>query len=117
MPIPLENLRALVARVGEFHIRDGAMRRAQQRMGALLASGGDAAPKEIEGYLAQVRRYFTGFEREARAHLTDVEKRLAHVGQLQFNLTAERGVAAKRIEVTREVLSTLTALAQREKTP
>jgi hypothetical protein len=86
-------LRDLVARVGAFHITDGAMKRAQH---------------------AIVRRYFEGFDREARAHLRDVDRRLEHTNQVAFNLTAERGVAVKRIEGTQAVL---TALAGAEDSP
>jgi hypothetical protein len=57
-----------------------------------------------------VIRYFSGFAREAQAHLRDVERRLAKVSQLQFNLTAERGVAAKRVEITQGVLSKVAEL-------
>jgi len=37
----------------------------------------------------------------------DVDRRLEHTNQVVFNLTAERGVAVKRIEGTQSVLSTL----------
>jgi hypothetical protein len=37
--------------------------------------------------------------------LADVDRRLAKVSQLQFNLTAERGVTARRVEVTQAVLT------------
>ena len=58
-------------------------------------------------YLSAVRHYFVGFEREARGHLRDVDRRLEHVNQVHFNLTAERGVAVKRIEATNAVLTAL----------
>ena len=57
-----------------------------------------------------VRRYFEGFDREARAHLRDVDRRLERSNQVVFNLTAERGVAVKRIEATQSVLSALAGL-------
>lgn len=56
-------------------------------------------------YLQAVRKYFAGFEKEARTHLRDVDRRLEHVNQMQFNLNAERGVAVKRIEATQSVLA------------
>jgi len=83
------------------------MLRAQRRILALLEAGGQAPQRDIDAYVSQVRSYFTAFEREAREHLTDVEKRLSHISQLQFNLTAERGVALRRIEITQGVLSAL----------
>jgi hypothetical protein len=100
-------LRSLIELVAGFHLRAGSMRRAQQRIEAQLATGNPIPQREIEAYLAQTRRYFSEFEREAREHLKDVEKRLVHVGQLQYNLTAERGVALRRVEVTKGVLSTV----------
>jgi hypothetical protein len=64
----------------------------------------------LAAYLAAARRYFVGFEREAREHLREVESRLAKVSQLQFNLTAERGVAARRVAATQGVLSRVAEL-------
>ena len=98
-----ERFRALVARVGEFYITDRAMKTAQKKIEAYLA-GGEAGKAAQQQYLDAVRRYFTGFEREARAQLRDVDKRLVHVNQVHFNLTAERGVVVKRIEATQGVL-------------
>ncbi len=98
--------RALVSRVGEFYITDKAMKQAQKTMEAALAEGA-ADERARAGYIEAVRRYFTGFEREARSHLRDVDKRLEQVNQVQFNLTAERGVAVRRIEATQAVLQDL----------
>ena len=54
------------------------------------------------------------FEREARGHLRDVDRRLEQANQVHFNLAAERGVAVKRIEATQAVLAELDTLgAQR----
>ena len=103
MPIdPL--LRALFEDVGRYHITDRGMKRAQERFGGFVAQG-DAPDTEADAYVRAVRRYFTGFEREARAHLADVERRLAKASQVQFNLAAERGVAARRVAATQGVLS------------
>jgi hypothetical protein len=60
----------------------------------------------------EAQRYFSGFEREARAHLRDVDRRLEELNQVIFNLTAERAVAVKRIEATQGVLSRLHALSE-----
>jgi hypothetical protein len=98
--------RALVARVGAFYITDKTMKAAQKKIEEVLARA-DAGPAERAEYLTAVQRYFTGFEREARAHLRTVDKRLEHVNQVHFNLTAERGVAVRRIEATSAVLSAL----------
>jgi hypothetical protein len=101
-----ENFRSLIARVGEFYITDKAMKTAQKKIEAALA-GGRVDESAKDEYLSAVRRYFTAFEREARAHLRDVDKRLEHVNQVHFNLTAERGVAVRRIEATQTVLQDL----------
>ena len=104
-------LRALVEVVGKFHITDRAMRKAQARMQDLLAREGSLVPEaEIRAYFTAVERYFTPFEREARSHLHDVERRLQDAYQVQFNLNAEREVTARRIEATQGVLGQLTEL-------
>jgi hypothetical protein len=103
-------LRALVAEVARFYVSDKGLRRAQQRMADLLSRGGELSDEAVRAYLAEVRRYFEGFEREARQHLGDVDRRLARVSQLQFNLTAERGVTARRVEVTQSVLARIATL-------
>lgn len=95
--------RSLVARVREFYVTDKAMKKAQQKIEIALAQGG-SDDRDQKEYLAAVRRYFSGFEREARAHLREVDKRLENINQVHFNLTAERGVAVRRIEATQAVL-------------
>ena len=62
---------------------------------------------EIDRYRKAVERYFSGFAREAARRLDDLDKRIAHINQVQFNLQAERGVALRRVEVTQGVLSGL----------
>jgi hypothetical protein len=105
------HLQALVDDVATFYVRDRALLRAQARMTDLLGAGGELPPAEIEAYLAAIRRYFVGFDREAHEHLRDVERRLAKTSQLQFNLTAERGVAARRVAATQGVLSRVAEFA------
>jgi hypothetical protein len=102
----------LAARVGDFHITDRAMKRAQRDI-ELAVQSGDVDQATREAYLNAVRRYFDAFGREARAHLRDVDRRLVNLNQVQFNLTAERGVAVKRIEATDAVLHQLDAIAER----
>ncbi len=112
-PVDPDRIRALVADIAGFYVSDKALRRAQRRMADLLAAGTALPEKDVRAYLKAVRRYFEGFEREARGHLADVDRRLAHVSQLQFNLTAERGVTARRIEATQGVLARIAQLAGR----
>ncbi|MGP6159098.1 MAG: hypothetical protein ACLPYS_16580 [Vulcanimicrobiaceae bacterium] len=110
MPVDQDKLSALAGEIGRFHVRERRMRRAQTRMSELLAGGQSLPDAEVAAYLHEVLRYFRGFEREARAHLRDLDRRLARVSQLQFNLSAERGVAAGRVEATQGVLARLAEL-------
>ncbi len=102
MPVD-PSLAALAARVGGFHITDRAMKRAQADVEAAIAAG-EAGAQVRDAYVGAVRRYFEAFAREARGHLRDVDRRLEQANQVVFNLTAERGVAVKRIEATEAVL-------------
>jgi hypothetical protein len=100
----------LVARIGAFHITDRAMKRSQRDIEAALRDG-PIDDRARDGYLGAARRYFQGFDGEARSHLRDVDRRLEHVNQVHFNLSAERAVAVKRIEATQAVLHALDDLA------
>jgi hypothetical protein len=102
--------RSLVATIGGFYVRDRAMAREQKKMAEILAER-PATAQETEAYLAVARRYFGGFEREARAHLQHVDRELEKLYQVQYNLTAERGVAQRRVEATQGVLSSIEELA------
>lgn len=104
-------LAALVTDIGRFYITDRAMRQAQTAMSATLARTERPAPREVRAYVKAVARYFASFEREARTHLLDLDRRLGRVSQLQYNLTAERGVAVRRVEATQGVLSRVKELA------
>jgi hypothetical protein len=109
-----DQFRAIVSRVAEFYVTDKAMKNAQKKIEAAL-SAGTVDDRAKDEYLMAVRRYFSGFEREARAHLRDVDKRLEHINQVHFNLTAERGVAVRRIEATQAVLQDLDRVANPER--
>ncbi|HTJ26951.1 MAG TPA: hypothetical protein VMA36_12395 [Candidatus Limnocylindria bacterium] len=98
-----QRLAALVATVGAFHLTDRAMRRAQEAIETALAAGA-ADERAVRTYLEAVRRYFEPYEREARGQLRHVDRELERLYQLQYNLTAERGVVAKRVEAVRGVL-------------
>jgi hypothetical protein len=102
--------RALVATIGEFYIRDRAMSREQKKMASILETR-EPTDSERRAYLDVARGYFSGFEREARAHLKRVDRELEKVYQVQFNLTAERGVVQRRIEATQGVLSSIEEIA------
>ncbi len=99
--------------VARFYVRDRTLRRAQTAFGEVLQGSGPLDAAAVKTYLDAVARYFAAFEREAHAHLKDVEARLSRVAQLQFNLTAERGVAARRVEATGAVLGRLQKLSGR----
>jgi hypothetical protein len=104
-----ERLAALAATVGAFHLTDRAMRAAQERIERELAAGG-AGEAAARAYLEAVRRYFEPYEREARGQLGHVDRELERLYQQQYNLTAERGVVAKRVEAVRGVLGALAEL-------
>jgi len=105
-------LTQLVARVGAFHITHRAMVRAQRAIEAAIRT--DAVDEAARAaYVAEVQRYFAGFDAEARTHLRDVDRRLERANQVHFNLAAERGVAVKRIEATQAVLAAVAALEAR----
>lgn len=97
-------LAPLLAEVGAFYITDRAMKKAQDAAEKALAAGTLDARAEAT-YIAAVSAYFTGFEREAQAQLKHVDRELAKLYQLQYNLNAERGVAARRVEATQGVLA------------
>ena len=100
----------LVRTVGGFHVTDRGMRAAQRTIEARLAAG-DPDEAAIRAYLAAVRRYFGPYENEARAQLRHVDRELERLYQLQYNLAAERGVVAKRIDTVRGVLAAAGELA------
>jgi hypothetical protein len=106
MPVDATLLRSLVERVGAFHLTDRSMLPAQRSIEAALAQG-DVPQGQVRTYLGAVAHYFEGFEREARGHLRDVDRRIEHANQVVFNLTAERAVAVKRIEATAGILAML----------
>jgi hypothetical protein len=113
MPFDRSALAGLVGDVGRFYVTDRAMRRAQGAMMRALAANTQPDDAQVASYLTAVERYFSGFECEARSHLADIERRLAKVSQVQFNLTAERGVTARRVEITQGVLARVLELAGR----
>ena len=106
-----EPLRDLAERVAAFHITDRAMLKAQRSFEAALGAG-DPPPATRAAYLAAVKNYFTGFERDAHAQLTSVDRQLDALYQRQYNLAAERGVAQKRVAAVQGVLASLAELAK-----
>ncbi len=85
------------------------MRAAQARIEGALAAG-DVGDGEARAYLTAVRRYFEPYEREAQGQLRYVDRELERLYLVQYNLTAERGVVAKRAEAVRGVLAALAEL-------
>lgn len=84
------------------------MKRAQSEAQSMVLNG-EIEPGKASRYAQVVRAYFSAFEKEARVHLRDVDRRLENANQVHFNLTAERGVAIKRIEATAGILVELSA--------
>jgi hypothetical protein len=104
-----EDLAALVATVGAFHVTDRSLRAAQDRMTAALAAG-TADEGAVRAYLRAVRAYFEPYAREAQGQLQHVDRELERLYLQQYNLTAERGVVGKRLEAVRGVLGALAEL-------
>ena len=96
---------------GVFYVRDRNLERAQKKIEEAFAAG-DPDDATAAAYLREVRRYFSAFDTEAKAHLVRVDRQLEQLYLRQYNLSAERGVAARRIEATQGVLS---ALAEAER--
>jgi hypothetical protein len=101
-----ERVRELVATVGAFYVRNRSLERAQQKIERELA-GGPPDAASLAAYLHEVRRYFSAFEGEAKSQLARVDRELERLYAQQYNLTAERGVAVRRVEATQGVLSAL----------
>lgn len=101
-----ERVRDLVATVGAFYVRDRNLERAQQKIEQAFAAG-SPGEGDLTAYVRAVRQYFSAFDREAKAQLGRVDRELERLYARQYNLTAERGVAARRVEATQGVLSTL----------
>jgi hypothetical protein len=111
MIVNLEELQRLVDDVGAFIIRDRTMKREQEEMCKhLLAAqteGKGLSTEQVARYRTSVQRYFAKFNAESTRHLRDIDRRLEQLAQLQANAVAERGVAARRTELTLKVLTSL----------
>jgi hypothetical protein len=103
-------VRVLWSEVEGFHLHDRSFSRAQREMWRILEAGEELNGESVSKYLDAVRRYFSGFHREATEHLKRLDRRLASLAQLQFNADAERTVADRRVEITRNVLSRVDSL-------
>ncbi len=112
MALDLDRVRALVTTVADFPVRDRRLRQAQERIEAAFSvqSVGD---EDVRVYLRAVTAYFANFNAEARAQLRHVDRELERLYQRQYNLNAERGVAARRVEVTQGVLAVIAELGSR----
>jgi hypothetical protein len=111
MPRPdVAQVRDLARIVGAFYVRDAALTKAQRAVDAAFAAG-EPTEAQVATYLAAVERYFTAFAREADAQLRRADKELERLYQLQYTATAERGVAAKRVEAVRDVLARIGSVA------
>ncbi|HEY1656145.1 MAG TPA: hypothetical protein VGF86_13635 [Candidatus Tumulicola sp.] len=113
--MPDESLAALAAHVGAFRVTDRGLARAQSDVERALAEG-TVDDRMRARFLSEVRRYFEAFGREAKTNLRDVDRRIVDVNQILFNLTAERGVAVKRIEAIEGIARELAA-AEKVATP
>jgi hypothetical protein len=92
---------SLTALIDAFHITDRSLLRARERLRV------EASPDSDAEFRRHALRYFRALEREARHHLTDLDRKLDELYQRQYNLQAERGVAQRRLAGARGVLSAL----------
>jgi len=95
------NLSELRQAVDGFHITDKSLLRAR------AALEREPGPASERAFRAAVQRYFAVLARESEEHVAEVDRRLDDVYQRQFNLTAERAVAQRRLEAARDVLRAL----------
>lgn len=95
------NLSELLALVDGFRITDKRLLRARA---ALETNHNETAER---AFRKEAHRYFELLAREAQEHVTDVDRRLDDTYQRQFNLTAERAVAQRRLDGARDVLRAL----------
>lgn len=112
MPIAVD-LAVLVRQVGAYRISDRALRAGLEALQGRLERNEMPSERELAVFLREARRYFEGLEREARAHLKDLDRRLDDLFQQQYNLQAERGVAQRRLAGAGH---TLELLGQAERT-
>ena len=94
-------LSEVLALVDAFHITDRRLLRARA---ALERDGGPQAEK---AFRKAAQQYFEALAREAEDHVAQVDRRLDDIYQRQFNLSAERAVAERRLLGAREVLHAL----------
>jgi Lon protease-like protein len=92
---------ALTSLIDAFHITDRSLLRARERLRI------EATPESDAEFRRHALRYFRMLEREAKTHLADLDRKLDELYQRQYNLQAERGVAQRRLEGARSVLSAL----------
>ena len=111
MVVNLDELQKLVETVSGFQIRDRTMLREQEEMRKslmlLLKEGKSLSNGHVARYQTAVKRYFAKFQNETAGHLRDIDKRLEHLAQVQANAVAERSVAARRHQLTQDVLATI----------
>ena len=90
-------LLALVERADEFHFSDRKIRTEHERIARSLQAGSSTGA-QAEHYRRTLETYFKNFEKETRAQVRQLDRRLAELAQLQLNFTAERNVAVRRLE-------------------
>lgn len=92
---------ALTDLVDAFRITDRSLLRARERLRVEASRDSETA------FRRHALRYFSSLERDARNHLADIDRKLDELYQRQYNLQAERGVAERRLDGARGVLSAL----------
>ncbi|MDE2573259.1 MAG: hypothetical protein KGM44_12170 [bacterium] len=114
MPIAVD-LAALLRQIGAYRIGDRALRAALERVQASLDRGESPSQRDLDAFVREARRYFEALERESRAQIKDLDRRLDDLFQQQYNLQAERGVAHRRLLGAGETLAMLVQVERRER--
>ncbi len=95
------NLSELLALVDGYHITDKRLLRARAALKKSHTDGNERA------FRSEAARYFASLAHEAQTQMADVDRRLDDVYQRQYNLTAERAVAERRLQGARQILQAL----------
>ena len=94
----MNDAKKLATLLEEYHITDRALLRARDRA---RETGDDRTAQVLR---REIRRYFAAVERESISLLSSIDRKLDDLYQRQYNLQAERGVAARRLDGARKML-------------
>ena len=94
----MNDAKKLTALLDDFHITDRALLRARDRA---RQADDDLTAQQLR---REIRRYFAAVERESLSLLSSIDRKLDDLYQRQYNVQAERTVAARRLDGARKML-------------